>query len=168
MTVSLVLSTMTPAWAEEVTEVYSDQEMSEDNFANSDVVSEDQEAEITSDNLEPAEQIHSPTRWNRQKQIHSSTRWNRQKHSHMRMNRQKQSYNRMTQYRQIQKIIRKSTADEEVAGQEDSVITGTSCRRNRCDSRAQACHLLRQSDYQMTWLLTKRIIRLLTLQMEQA
>ena len=55
MTVSLVLSTMTPAWAEEVTEVYSDQEMSEDNFANSDVVSEDQEAEITSDNLEPAE-----------------------------------------------------------------------------------------------------------------
>lgn len=55
MTVSLVLSTMTPAWAEEVTEVYSDQEMSEDNFANSDVVSEDQEAEITSNNLEPAE-----------------------------------------------------------------------------------------------------------------
>ena len=55
MTFSLVLSTMTPVWAEEVTEVYSDQEMSEDNFANSDVVSEDQEAEITSDNLEPAE-----------------------------------------------------------------------------------------------------------------
>lgn len=55
MTVSLVLSTMTPAWAEEVTEIYSDQEMSEDNFANSDVVSEDREAEITSDNLEPAE-----------------------------------------------------------------------------------------------------------------
>lgn len=55
MTVSLVLSTMDPAWAEEVTEVYSDQEMLEDNFVNSDVVSEDQEAEITSGNLEPAE-----------------------------------------------------------------------------------------------------------------
>ena len=55
MTVSLVLSTMTPAWAEEVTEVYSDQEMSEDNSANSDVVSEDQEAEITSGTLESAE-----------------------------------------------------------------------------------------------------------------
>ena len=55
MTVSLVLSTMTPAWAEEVTEVYSDQEMLEDNFVNSNVVSEDQEAEITSGNLEPAE-----------------------------------------------------------------------------------------------------------------
>ena len=55
MTVSLVLSTMAPAWAEEVTEVYSDQEMLEDNFVNSNVVSEDQEAEITSGNLEPAE-----------------------------------------------------------------------------------------------------------------
>lgn len=55
MTVSLVLSTMDPAWAEEVTEVYNDQEMLEDNFVNSDVVSEDQEAEITSGNLEPAE-----------------------------------------------------------------------------------------------------------------
>ena len=55
MTVSLVLSTMAPVWAEEVTEVYSDQEMLEDNFVNSNVVSEDQEAEITSGNLEPAE-----------------------------------------------------------------------------------------------------------------
>ena len=55
MTVSLVLSTMDPVWAEEVTEVYSGQEMLEDNFVNSDVVSEDQEAEITSGNLEPAE-----------------------------------------------------------------------------------------------------------------
>ena len=55
MTVSLVLSTMAPAWAEEVTEVYSDQEMLEDNFVNSNVVSEDQEAEITSGNLESAE-----------------------------------------------------------------------------------------------------------------
>lgn len=55
MTVSLVLSTTAPAWAEEVTEVYSDQEILEDNFVNSDVVSEDQEAEITSGNLEPAE-----------------------------------------------------------------------------------------------------------------
>lgn len=55
MTVSLVLSTMAPVWAEEVTEVYSGQEMLEDNFVNSDVVSEDQEAEITSGNLEPAE-----------------------------------------------------------------------------------------------------------------
>lgn len=55
MTVSLVLSTMDPVWAEEVTEVYSGQERLEDNFVNSDVVSEDQEAEITSGNLEPAE-----------------------------------------------------------------------------------------------------------------
>lgn len=60
MTVSLVLSTMTPAWAEEVTEVYSEQEMLEDNFVNSDVVSEDQEAEITSGNLEPAESENHP------------------------------------------------------------------------------------------------------------
>lgn len=55
MTVSLVLSTMDPVWAEEVTEVYSGQERLEGNFVNSDVVSEDQEAEITSGNLEPAE-----------------------------------------------------------------------------------------------------------------